>query len=370
MTDTEILVIGGGIGGLTAAAALCARGFAVDVIERDAVSSGWGVGILQQGNVVRAMKALNLLDGYLHSGFGFDRVDLFAPTGAPVASVPSPRLVEDYPANVGIGRAALHRFLGTAARSAGATVRLGVEADRLEDDGSGVTVTFKDGTQGRYDIVVGADGLHSGTRKLLFPDTAPRYTGQGGWRYVLPRPADVQALHVYEVGFGLGLCPISGDEMYLFVTTAEPDNPRFALPGLAETMRGRLAAAPPRLRADVDAIRDDAGVVYRPLDYLFVEGGWHRGRTVLLGDAAHATTPHLAQGAGMAIEDSIVLAEELALGDDPVSAFKRYHARRHERCRTIVDTSVAICMGQLGKSPKVDQAEAIERMYDLVAQPI
>jgi 2-polyprenyl-6-methoxyphenol hydroxylase-like FAD-dependent oxidoreductase len=117
-------------------------------------------------------------------------------------------------------------------------------------------------------------------------------------------------------------------------------------------------------------IIDDEGVVYRPLEYLFLRGPWHHGRVVLLGDAVHSTTPHLGQGAGMAIEDSLVLAEEMAKADTPEHAFVAYRERRFERCRYIVESSKAICDSQLGKCPPIDQAKASRDMFVVVAQPI
>ena len=192
MQALEVLVVGGGIGGLTAAIALAGRGHAVTVIERDPEWSVYGVGIVQQGNVLRAMKQLGLLDDYLSSAVGFDFIAVHAPDGTMVAKVPSPRLVEGCPANVGIGRRALHKVLGDRAIAAGAQVRLGLTADRLDDDGRGVSAGFSDGSAGRYDVVVGADGVDSQTRRQLFPSSPePQFTGQAVWRYNLPRPADL-----------------------------------------------------------------------------------------------------------------------------------------------------------------------------------
>ena len=368
MRDLDILVIGGGIGGLTAALALRAKGHRVIVIERDPEWSVYGVGIIQQGNVLRAMQQLSLLDDYLSAAVGFDFVAVHAPDGTMVAKVPSPRLVESCPANVGIGRRALHKVLGDRAIAAGAEVRLGVFAESLADDGEGVTAIFSDGSKGRFDIVVGADGVHSQTRALLFPDLpGAEFTGQSVWRYNLPRPADLDALHVYNGAIGAGLVPISERLMYLYLTTPEPGNPRYPREGLAEAMRSKVPAALSDLARH---ITDDDAVVYRPLETVLVEGTWHKGRVVLLGDAVHASTPHLGQGAGMAIEDSIVLAEELARHDTVEAAFTAYRDRRFERCRYIVENSLAICHGQLGKGPPVDNARATADMFVVVAAPI
>lgn len=371
MQACNILVIGGGIGGLTAAIALRARGFAVTVIERDPNWSVYGVGIIQQSNVIRAMSQLGLIDEYVSSGVGFDAVEIYTPTGVRVARVPTPRLVDGYPANMGIGRPALHKMLGDRTIASGAHVLLGVTATELNDDGEGVDVRFSNGSSERYDLVIGADGVYSQTRAMLFPDAPrPEFTGQAVWRYNLPRPADFDALHVYNGPTGVGLVPISDDLMYIYVTTPEPGNPRYPREGQAALMRSKMTGCAPFIQELAEQIVDDAGVVYRPLEAMMIDGPWHKGRVALLGDAVHATTPHLGQGAGMAIEDSLVLAEELATHDDIETALSAYHDRRLERCAYIVRSSVAICMGQIGKGPPIDNAKATQEMFDVVAQPI
>ncbi|TIX50921.1 FAD-dependent oxidoreductase [Alteraurantiacibacter aquimixticola] len=371
MDCQDILIIGGGIGGLTSAIALRRDGHAVTVIERDPEWTVYGVGIIQQGNVLRAMKQLDLLDDYLSASVGFDAVAVHAPDGTLVAKVPSPRLVEGCPANVGIGRPALQKVLADRAKAAGAEIRLGLTVETLEDDGEAVRVTFSDGSTKRFDLVIGADGVYSQTRGMLFPEEeGPQFTGQAVWRYNLPRPAELDSLHVYNGSTGAGLVPISDALMYIYLTTPEPGNPRYPVAGLAETMRGKMGQLPPDISALAEHITEDEGVVYRPLEGMMLRGDWHKGRVVLLGDAVHATTPHLGQGAGMAIEDSIVLAEEIARAATPEQAFTAFRERRFERCAYIVDRSLEICMGQLGKGPPVDNAKATAEMFSVVSQPI
>ncbi|KPL67152.1 2-polyprenyl-6-methoxyphenol hydroxylase [Erythrobacter sp. SG61-1L] len=371
MVQLDILIIGGGIGGLTSAIALRQRGFGVTVIEKDPQWSVYGVGIIQQGNVLRAVDQLGILQDYVDAGVGFDAVEVYAPDGIRIARVPSPRLLEGYPANLGISRPALHKVLGEAALAAGAEIRLGVTATEIEDRGDAVQVRFSDGSEGAYDIVIGADGVYSQTRATILPEAEmPQFTGQAVWRYNLPRPASLDALHAYNGRTGVGLVPISDTLMYIYATTPEPGNPRHPRAGLAAAMRDRLADCAPAISELAQQITDDKGVVYRPLEGMLVEGPWHMGRVVLLGDAVHATTPHLGQGAGMAIEDSLVLAEELARHGTVASAFAAYRARRFERCASIVRASLAICMGQLGKGPPVDNAKATAEMFQLTAKPI
>lgn len=368
--DLSVLVIGGGIGGLTSAIALRQRGFSVEVIEKDPAWSVYGVGIIQQGNVLRAVNALGVLDQYIDAGVGFDAVEVYAPNGLRVARVPSHRLLPDHPANLGVSRRALQKVLGGAARAAGATVKLGVTVTALDDDGQ-VHVRISDGTSGRFDLVIGADGVHSQTRAMLMPELpAAEFTGQAVWRCNLPRPEGMDALHAYNGPVGAGLVPMSREQMYMYLTTAEPGNPRYPHEGLAARMRDKTAPCAPAIRELAQQITDDGEVVYRPLEWLLVEGPWHRGRIALLGDAVHATTPHLGQGAGMAIEDSLVLAEELARHASLEDALNAYRNRRFERCASIVRASLAICHGQLGKAPPVDNAKATAEMFALTAQPI
>ena len=372
MAQLNILIIGGGIGGLTSAIALGGKHYDIEIIEKDPDWSVYGVGIIQQANVVRAVSQLGILDDYLDAGFGFDFVEVYLPTGDLAARIPSPKLADGYPANVGIGRPALHKVLGDNAKKAGANIRLGLTAEIIEQDSDGVDVQFSDGSSGRYDVVIGADGLYSQTRKMLFQESKdPEFTGQSVWRYNFKRPDDLDCLRAYEGPIGVGLVPLSNEKIYMFVTTPEPGNPWYERDGLAAAMRSKLENAPPAIKAMADGITDDDGVVYKPLEWHFMDGPWHKGRVVLLGDAVHGTTPHLGQGAGMAIEESLVLADEFSRhGDDFETAFSAYRERMHDRCKFIVDTSLALCMGQLGKGPRVEQAVATKQMFEVTAHPL
>ena len=371
MKDLSILIVGAGIGGLSAAIALRKKGFAVEMIEKDPTWSVYGVGIIQQSNVVRAAAQLGILDRYLDAGFGFSHVDVFAPTGEHVAHLEIPTLAEGFPAALGVSRPELQRVLGDAAREAGATIRLGLTVDRIENLSDRVDVVFSNGTSGRYDLVIGADGVFSDMRERILPQAPrPEFTGQSVWRYNLPRPEDIVTLHAYEGVNGIGLVPLSDDLMYMYLTTAEPGNPRYDRKGIAAAMRAKLSKASARIRQLAAQITDDEGVVYKPLESVFVRGKWHENRVVLIGDAVHATTPHLGQGAGMAIEDGIVLAEELDSAPSIEEAFRNYRERRFDRCRFIVETSRAICDSQLGKRAVVNTEDATREMFEVTAQPI
>jgi 2-polyprenyl-6-methoxyphenol hydroxylase-like FAD-dependent oxidoreductase len=372
MKLNSVLVIGGGIGGLTAAIALSRKGYPVEIIEKDPDWTVYGVGIIQQFNVIRVMGSLDLLDAYMAEAFGFDKTEMFTPTGQKIAEFPTPRLAgPEYPSNAGIRRTDLQRVLATKASELGVKVRLGVTADRIEDDGNGVDVAFSDGTSGRYDIVVGADGVHSRTRTQILPDAPqPRYTGQWVWRYNFPQPDDLTGIRIFTGSRGAGLVPLGQGLMYMFLVTEEPEGFRLAVEGSAAILRDRTAGNAPQIVELASQITEDEGVVGRPLETIFLEGAWHKGRVVLIGDAVHASTPHLAQGAGMAIEDGVVLAEELANAADPESAFKAYRDRRFDRTRFIAMNSVRIGESQMGKIEHVDVAALNRETIGLMAQPI
>ncbi|MEM6726993.1 MAG: FAD-dependent monooxygenase, partial [Pseudomonadota bacterium] len=314
MPLSSVLIVGAGIGGLTAAIALLRKGIPVTLIERDPEWTVYGVGIIQQFNVIRAMDGLDLLDDYMSEAHGFDKTTFHGPDGGVLNAFEAPRLAgPDYPANAGIRRVALQRVLADRARALGAEIRLGLTVDALADDGAGVDVHFSDQSADRFAVVIGADGVFSKTRQQILPDApAPHYTGQWVWRYNLPLLPQMEGIHIFHGPVSGGLTPIGGGLMYIFVLSQEPEDFVLETKGAAAAMRARIPGAAPQLAALADQITDDAGVVGRPLETIFVEGPWHVGRTVLLGDAVHASTPHMAQGAGMAIEDAAVLAEELA----------------------------------------------------------
>ena len=373
MQDQSVLIVGGGIGGLTAAIALLEKGHRVEVVERDADWTTYGVGIIQQFNVIRAMASIGMLDAYLAKAFGFDRTTIFVgPGGAQAADFDTPRLAGDaYPSNAGIRRTDLQDVLVKGATDRGAKIRLGTTVEALHDDGEGVDVTFSDGSTARYDMVVGADGVFSKTRGMILPDTAtPRYTGQWVWRYNLPKPDDLVGIQVFAGPCNAGLVPLGQGLMYMFLLSQEEPGMKLAPGTEAATMRDRFRMAPPQIAAYRDAITDDAAVVGRPLEVVFVEGDWHRGRVVLLGDAIHASTPHLAQGAGMAIEDGLVLADELTKGEDYEAIFTAYRARRFDRVAHVARTSILIGDAQMGLVPPVNVPELNGQTIGMMAQPI
>lgn len=370
---SKILIVGGGIGGLCAAIALRREGFNVDLVELKSEWTVYGVGIIQQSNVVREMARLGVLQRYLDAAYAFEDVGIYNLQGMPLARIPGQRLAgPEYPANVGISRLALHEVLSSSAIELGTQVRLGLSVESFEQDPDGVDVCFTDGSTGRYDLMVGADGVYSKIRSMLFGDKyQPRHTGQSVWRCNFPRHPSIDHLVSYTGAEGnAGLVPLADNLMYMFSTSHEPGNPRHDPAQFAELMRDRIKNIGGLIGELREQITDSSQVVYKPMEVVFVDESWFKGRVLLIGDAAHATTPHLGQGAGMAIEDALVLSLEL-LGDAPIeSKLQRFMQRRFDRCKYISEKSILAGDREMAKDHSFDRVGLTKDMLKLTAEPI
>lgn len=362
----KVLVIGGGIGGMCSAIQLRKAGCEVDLVEIDPDWRVYGAGITISGPTLRAFREIGVLDEIVEQGWCADGFKIALTDGTVVAEFQTPRVAgPDVPGGGGIMRPVLARILSKATLASGTQVRLGVSFNAIEQDENKVHVSFTDGTASDYDLVIGADGVLSKTRQVIFPEAdAPSYTGQGCWRAVVPRPADITGpMMVMSKTTKAGLNPVSREEMYLFVLQNLPTDEFIP----AETWPARLAEVLSGFGGVVGDIRDklnpQSRLVFRPLHKLLLPLPWHQDRVVLIGDAVHATTPHLASGAGIAVEDAIVLVEELQRADSLPQALQAFSARRYDRCRTVVENSV-----QLGVLENAGTPEAKEEHGRLMGQ--
>jgi 2-polyprenyl-6-methoxyphenol hydroxylase-like FAD-dependent oxidoreductase len=372
---SSVLIVGGGFSGMAAAISLRRLGVAVDLVEIDSGWRSYGAGISLHGATLRAFRQLGILDAFLAHGAATDGVDLCAPTGQKIAQIPTPRVAgPDVPGGGGILRPVLARLLAEATRAAGADVRLGATFTAIEPAGDQVAVGFTDGQRRTYDLVIGADGLYSKVREALFPAAPkPRYTGQAVWRAVLPRPAAVERPMMWMgiPGVKAGINPVSKDEMYLFLTEDRPGNDHVDAALFRDLLRALLARFPAPMVQDIRAqITADSQIVFRPLEGLLLPQPWHAGRVVLVGDAVHATTPHLAAGACIGIEDALVLAEELGRADSVAQALAAFQARRWERCRMVVENSLRIGALEVAGGDKEEQQRILGMSMAALAQPI
>ncbi|MGW0435436.1 FAD-dependent monooxygenase [Micromonospora sp. NPDC003197] len=323
----RILVVGAGIAGLAVARTLRLAGFRPEIVERLPAGRPVETGIYLPGNAARALREIGL-DGPLRPlGQVIGRQRFFDVAGRQLCEVDLGRLWSGVGECRALPRAELHQVLLTAA---GGDVRHGVELRRLELAPNTVTVTFGDGRMAEYDLVIGADGRRSIVRTLAALGGTLRPVGQIVYRSVVtggPRVADWIALLGQRAGFVV--VPMGAGRLYCCADEAGTTLPADPLARLREIF-GEYGGPLPAVLAALDKVRAE---VAEEVEL----GRWSHGRVVLVGDAAHATAPTLSQGAAMAIEDAVALADALRRTDHVPDALDSYESRRRPRTKWVLD---------------------------------
>ncbi|MGE0037369.1 MAG: FAD-dependent monooxygenase [Xanthobacteraceae bacterium] len=330
----RVLIVGGGVGGLTAAAAFAQRGVEVVLIERRPAFDVPGVGLGQPANALRVYEALGVLPEILASGFSYDHMCIFDPNRELIVRHKFLLGDERIPAFCALSRLRLHEILFAATQRAGVEVRLGLHVTEIREDNDGVTAVFSDGRSETFDLLAGFDGIRSATRlHLVGTAFVPRPSGYGAWRLQVPRPDFVRGMEFLQgVGSKAGAMPLADDLMYLFHIRPEAPGAVFAREDYPRLLQERLAqygSYVANIRDSLDAASD---IVYSPIEPMMLPWPWFRGRVVIGGDAAHVFPPHLTQGAAMAAEDAYVLVNEMLKEDTPIEArLMAYSRKRYAR---------------------------------------
>jgi 2-polyprenyl-6-methoxyphenol hydroxylase-like FAD-dependent oxidoreductase len=327
----KILVVGGGVAGLTAATALHQHGFRTELVERQQTWHALGAGFLVHANGMRMLLALGLAGAVENAGTIVCRWQFCDEQGDLLSETDLEALWGDVGCCVGIERPKLQRALLPGV--ANLQCRLGTSVTSLVQDDHHVSVGFSDGSTGNYDLVVGADGIKSTVRALTLTAAAPSDLGAMNWRSIAPiRPAGLTGLQMHlGKGCTFGLVPMGAGRTYGFAYVIQP---RFHDPvaGRLERLRKRFATFCGRVQEYLASLERDDQIICSAMEWMELEK-WHTGRVVLVGDAVHASSPMMGQGGCMAMEDACVLADELraaATIDDALASFVRRRKSRVE----------------------------------------
>ncbi|HPW61599.1 MAG TPA: FAD-dependent monooxygenase [Cyclobacteriaceae bacterium] len=336
----RILIIGGGIAGLTTALALQKTNLDFIVFEAVPEIKAVGAGISLAGNAMRALTKLGVDEEVKRRGHLISSMIIEDDKGKRISIMDAEKLSREYGLdNVAIHRADLHQVLLTSIDTN--RIVTGKKAIDFSEEPGGITIFFDDGSKEQGSAAIIADGIHSGLRKKLLPGVSPRYSGYTCWRGVVENRWNIQhhAVETWGSKGRFGYVPIGNNKVYWFACKNAPIKDEmmslFRISDLVDNFKSYTYPIPEILKdtSDADLILSDI-VDLKPISqYAF-------NRILLLGDAAHATTPNLGQGACMAMEDALFVAEEInRQPKNIVNAFKSFEQKRVPRAQYIVNTS-------------------------------
>jgi 2-polyprenyl-6-methoxyphenol hydroxylase-like FAD-dependent oxidoreductase len=338
------LVVGGGIAGLSVARELSRRAVPVNVLEQAPRPAPAGAGIIMNPNAMQVLEQNGLADRLRTRGWPYWVRETHDHRGRLLARRDYRPLYAAGRLAVGtlVHRAHLHDVLHGALPAG--VVRFGVRVVGVEADADGVRVTAEGGERLDADLLVGADGIHSAVRAAVYGATAPVYLGYRSHRLVVDNRDRIQFFTEF-LGRGkrIGLVPISTDQLYVWTTFNSPrESTRLGLGGVAELRALFGEFTDPRVSRALGGLASTESVLCTDVEEVH-QDPWVKGRVLLLGDAAHALTPNLGQGAGMAMEDAAVLGEELGGAvtgrRSLAAALAGYEARRRPRVATVMRLS-------------------------------
>lgn len=370
---SSALIVGGGIAGLSASIALAREGVRCDVVELADASLGASLGI--SGRAANALDELGVYDAcYADAAVwkeGTTAGTLNDASGKMMSAGPQRPTWPGAKTALGLYRPALLDALHAAAEGLGVRVRRGQTAEAIENGADAAVVTLRDGEQARYDLVIGADGIWSQTRAQVFPEAEkPSYAGQISIRWMAPGPV-IQPEGWYFGPVGrLGFYHLPQGMIYVAAVLTAADWVRPSKEEVYATYRRLLDSyTAPSVVELRERLTPESELICRPFDWILLPRPWHRGRTLLIGDAAHATTAHMGMGGGMALEDAVVLGQCIGSAGSLDEALEAYTERRFERVRTVVDTSVALCRLEQAKAPPSENVALMSGAFKTLAQP-
>lgn len=334
----KIVIVGAGMGGLTAAAALGRAGFEVEVYERARELRPVGSALSLMSNALTALAAVGVEPEFTGRSLVFESLSFLTKRGRPIRTIHFGELARRIgQPNLAIHRASLQQAL--LEQASDAKFEFGATATGYAHDGDGVIVSFEDGREVRADVLIGADGFNSAIRRTIAGPERPLDYNYVVWRatpkFSHPKVTHAYAAHYWGRGQRFGLVDIGGGDVYWWGTKNMPAEQAADWRGGKAGVQRLYAGWADEVR-QVIAATPEEGITSLPAqDRPFLEQ-WGDGPVTLLGDAAHPMLTSLGQGAAIAIEDGAVLAHCLKTIDDPRTALRAYEDRRRDRARGMV----------------------------------
>lgn len=363
-TPRKAIIVGGGIGGLSTAVTLRKVGWDVEVWERARELQPAGTALSLMCNAISALHTLDIhLDEDLAKrGRVFESLSFLTKKGRPIRRMRFDEFARrQSAANFAIHRADLQAALLEAA-GADLRIELAATATGFEElDGGGVRVDFADGRQATGDVLIGADGFNSVIRRQLHGPEEVRDGGYLCWLATVdfqhPKVVEGFAAHYWGAGQRFGLADIGQGRVYWWATkNTDPSAP--VNPDVKGELAQLFANWAPEIREVVEHTPAASIVTVRAKDRPFRDD-WGQGPVTLLGDAAHPMLVSLGQGAAMAIEDAVVLAQQLAAAENPVAGLRAYENERIPRTRIMVDVSYSLSMVEQLEGPVSHRMRAV-----------
>lgn len=334
-----ILIIGAGIGGLATALALQQAGLEVQIFERTKEIRGSGSGLTLWANAVRVLQELGLGDlvHQLARQPEPTRAGFYTMRGKQLVQL-SPQAVEEQCGGptIAIHRAQLEAVLQE--RLAPGTLVLDRQLIDFEQDTIGVTACFAQSKQVRGSLLIGADGIHSRVRQLLFPQSQLRYAGYTAWRGIATGVTPPLMGELWGCGRRFGIVPLTEERVYWYATCNTPENAAERREGRQKELLDLFEGWHPVVSTLINATEVSA-ILRNNIFDLQPLTSWSKGRITLLGDAAHAMTPNLGQGACQALEDALILARTLRQVHSLENALDVYQQKRLARANMVVVNS-------------------------------
>jgi 2-polyprenyl-6-methoxyphenol hydroxylase-like FAD-dependent oxidoreductase len=335
-------IIGAGIGGLTLAIAMQRKGFKVQVFEEAPDIKPLGAGLALAANAVKGFVDIGISERVLRAGSILKKVSIKDRAGKILAETDSEKISEKYRTvnNFTIHRADLHDVL--LENLSKDTLQLGRACVDILQSPVGVRIIFQDGTTHWADYAIACDGVHSLIRKKFLPESRPRYAGYTCWRAVIedtPSAVDIQETsETWGCGSRFGIAPLNQGRLYWFAClNARENDPAMKAYGTKELLThfGRFHAPIP----EILKYTEDRQLIWNDIIDIKPLKKFAFGRIVLIGDAAHAPTPNMGQGACLAIEDAVILANTIESSQSVEAAFRLFEQKRIKRTTTIVNGS-------------------------------